>query len=169
MHVPLPVLSPTMKLSACLRCDHLPFLLSCHILLQDVNKRDCPRHAAGERGAVSGQVRGQQLDQTQVGHGEAAANDHNSAASPPRFHSVFSPIVTVCWTVSPLSAAVTVAPTCMVSARRTSALSFYASTHCLPVLPGHSCLPLRSVSKQVSGCSRAVAKGGSSVVSWCAH
>ena len=134
---------------------------------QDSSRRE------GSSGPRSGQVRGQRLGQTQVGHGEAAANDGSSAASPPRFHSVLPPTVTVCWTVPPLSAAVIVAPTCVVSARLVSALSFYASTHCLPVLPSHSCQPscllLRGVSEQVSGCSGAAAKGGSSVVSLCAH
>ena len=86
-------------------CDCLlPLLLNYQCSVARCGQKRPPRTACsrkvGSSGPRSGQVRGQRLCQTQVGHGEAAANGGSVSASPPRLHSALHPTITVCWTVS---------------------------------------------------------------------
>ena len=85
-----------------MKCDcppHAPQLpVFCCKMWTEETTQDSSRRV-GSSGPRSGQVRGQQLCQTQVGHGEAAANGDSVAASPPRLHSALPPTITICWTV----------------------------------------------------------------------
>ena len=90
------------KLSVCVKCDcppHAPQLpVFCCKMWTEETTQDSSRRV-GSSGPRSGQVRGQRLCQTQVGHGEEAANGSSVAASTPRLHSALPPTITICWTV----------------------------------------------------------------------
>ena len=86
------------KLSVCVKCDcppHAPQLpVFCCKMWTEETTQDSSRRV-GSSGPRSGQVRGQRLCQTQVGHGEEAANGGSVAASPPRLHSTLPPTITI--------------------------------------------------------------------------